>query len=97
MKQYTVYFKEEIPFTYMRQHWNRSTNKWEDKEEVEMEKCHTFYDLTSAKKCIKANLDKYSGSSITKIYANGDWENCGEIKMKGSNAIQMSDMKTAQY
>ena len=32
-----------------------------------------------------ANLDKYKGSCITKIWANGDCENLGEINLKCSN------------
>lgn len=44
-----------------------------------------FYELSSAKKFIKEHMDIYVGSSITKVYSNGDTVNCGEIKMRGSN------------
>lgn len=60
--------------------------KWEhDVELEERSDTFTFYSLAPAKKLIKANLDKYKGSCITKTWANGDWENLGEINLNGSN------------
>lgn len=53
----------------------------------------TFFSLAPAKKLIKDNIDKYAGSSITKTWANGDWENCGEIKLTGSNKTFVANTK----
>lgn len=85
MKQYTVYFSEPVAHTYLRERFNKSTQKWEEIEVTDMETSYTFFNLSTAKKFIKDNLDKYAGSSITKTWANGDWENLGEIKLNGSN------------
>jgi hypothetical protein len=93
MKQYTVYFSEPVAHTYKDERFNKSTRKWEEVEITEMEKSYTFFNLTSAKKLIKDNLDKYAGSSITKIWANGDWENLGEIKLNGSNKTFVANTK----
>ncbi len=51
--------------------------------------------LTAAKLWMKRRPG--SKGFITKVYANGDWEPCGEIKLKGSNAVQMSNQTTATY
>lgn len=86
MKQYTVYFSEPICYKYIGDKFNYELKKWE--YDVECERwgdTFTFHSLAPAKKLIKANINKYIGSSITKIWANGDWENLGEIKLKGSN------------
>ncbi len=86
MKQYTVYFSEPVCYKYIGDKFNHELKKWE--YDVECEKwddTFTFYSLASAKKLIKANIHKYIGSCITKTWANGDWENLGEIKLKGSN------------
>lgn len=42
---------------------------------------------------------QYKGSCITKTWANGDWENLGEIKMKGSNKTFVANtrQKVASY
>lgn len=93
MKQYTVYFKEPIARTYTTQRFNRITGKWEDREETETSDTFTFYSLAPAKKLIKQHLDKYAGSSITKTWANGDWENCGEISLTGSNKIFIANTR----
>lgn len=85
MKQYSVYFKEPVTRTYIGQRFNNETHRWEECEKSETSDHFTFYSLATAKKLIKANLDKYAGSSITKTWANGDWENCGEIKLTGTN------------
>lgn len=86
MKQYTVYFSEPICYKYIGDKFNYELKKWEyDVECEKWDNAFTFYSLAPAKKLIKANIDKYIGSCITKTWANGDWENLGEIKLKGSN------------
>lgn len=86
MKQYTVYFSEPICYKYIGDKFNPKLKKWEYDVECERwDDTFTFHSLAPAKKLIKANINKYIGSSITKIWANGDWENLGEIKLKGSN------------
>ncbi len=85
MKQYSVYFSEPVAHTYKDERFNKETRKWEEVEVTEMVTSVTFYSLAPAKKLIKANLDKYKGSCITKIWANGDCENLGEINLKCSN------------
>ena len=85
MKQYTVYFKEPISRTYPVESWNKETKTWETGEKTETADTFTFYSLAPAKALIKKHIDKYAGSSITKTWANGDWENLGEIKLTGNN------------
>lgn len=70
MTQYTVYLKEQIQDP---EYGNETTNVFH------------FYRVSSAKKFIKKHMDIYKSSSITKIWANGDFENLGEIKISGSN------------
>ena len=55
----------------------------------------TFYNLTDAKKWMKERPG--STGTITKVWGNGDWEPCGEITLKGSNAVKMSNQTTATY
>lgn len=55
----------------------------------------TFYDLPSAKKYMKAN--EGSRGDITKVWSNGDWEPCGEIKLAGRNSVKMSNEKSPNY
>lgn len=93
MKQYSVYFNEPVALTYKDERFNKETRKWEEVEVTEMVKSVTFYSLAPAKKLIKANLDKYAGSCITKTWANGDWENLGEINLKGSNKTFVANTK----
>ncbi len=93
MKQYTVYFSEPVAHTYIRERFNKATQKWEDIEVTEMETSYTFFNLSTAKKFIKDNIDKYTGSTITKTWANGDWENLGEINIKGSNKTFVANTK----
>ena len=93
MKQYSVYFNEPVAYTYKDERFNKETRKWEEVEVTEMVKSVTFYSLAPAKKLIKANLDKYAGSCITKTWANGDWENLGEINLKGSNKTFVANTK----
>lgn len=85
MKQYTVYFTEPVSHTFVGMRYNYETQCWEDREITEMVDTVTFFALAPAKKLIKANRDKYKGSCITKTWANGDWENLGEINLSGSN------------
>lgn len=49
-----------------------------------------FYDLPSAKKAMKEHNAK---GYITKVYANGDCVNCGEILLKGSNKTFVANSK----
>lgn len=99
MKQYSVYFNEPVAHTYKSERFNKETRRWEEVEVTEMVKSVTFYSLAPAKKLIKANLDKYAGSCITKTWANGDWENLGEINLKGSNKTFVANtrQKVANY
>ena len=52
--------------------------------------CEDFYNLTEAKKAMKEHNAK---GYIYKIYANGDFENCGEINLKGSNKTFIANSK----
>lgn len=65
MKQYTVYFSEPVAYTYIRDRFNKATQKWEENKVTEMETSYTFFNLSTAKKFIKDNLAKYAGSTIT--------------------------------
>lgn len=91
MKHYTVYFKEPVTITYTRDRWNKE--QWEKVEETEHILSYETTSLAGAKKLIKANLDKYKGSCITKTWANGDFENLGEIQLKGSNKTFVANTK----
>lgn len=85
MKEYTVYFKEPVSRTYQGERFNKETRQWEDCEMTETNDTFTFFKLAPAKALIKKHLDKYAGSCITKTWANGDWENLGEIQLTGNN------------
>ncbi len=94
MKQYTVYFTEPVCHKYIGDKFNKELKRWEyDVECEDWKDIFTFYSLALAKKLIKANLDKYKGSCITKIWANGGWENLGEINLKGSNKTFVANTK----
>lgn len=100
MKTYTVYFSEPVCHKYVGDKFNKELKKWEyDVECEDWKDTFTFHSLAPAKKLIKANLDKYKGSCITKIWANGDWENLGEINLKGSNKTFVANtrQKKANY
>lgn len=59
----------------------------------------THFTATAAKRWMKERIKlghEVTGSK-TKVYANGDWEPCGPIVLKGSNAVQMSNQTTATY
>jgi hypothetical protein len=49
-----------------------------------------FYRLPEAKKAMKEHNAK---GYITKVYSNGDWENCGEIQLKGTNKTFVANTK----
>lgn len=94
MKQYTVYFSEPVCHQYIGDKFNKELKIWEyDIECEEWNDTFTFYALKPAKDLIKANIDKYKGSCITKTWANGDWENFGEITLKGSNKTFVANTK----
>lgn len=99
MKQYTVYFNEPVAHTYKDERLNKETRRWEEMEVTEMVTTVTFHSLASAKKLIKANIDKYKGSCITQTWSNGDFENLGEINLKGSNKTFVANtrQKVASY
>lgn len=97
MKQYTVYFSEPVCYKYIGDKFNHEFKKWEhDVECEEWNDTFTFHSLKAAKDLIKANLDKYEGSCITKSWANGDWENLGEIKLTGSNKTFIANTKQSK-
>lgn len=51
------------------------------------QEAETYYSLSAAKKRMKELMKQgfeVSGSK-TKVWSNGDWENCGEITLTGSN------------
>lgn len=56
-----------------------------------------FYTLSEAKKAMKEN--NCTWSEIVKVYSNGDWCLCGEIKLTGSNKtfIANTRQKGASY
>lgn len=100
MKTYTVYFKEPVTLKYKGNKFNKELNRWEyDIDLEELNTVFTFYSLAPAKKLIKENIDKYKSSCITKTWANGDWENLGEIKLTGNNKhfIANTRQKVANY
>ncbi len=49
-----------------------------------------FTSLTAAKKAMR----EHNGQGfITKVWANGDWEPMGEIKLKGSNKTMCANCR----
>lgn len=50
-----------------------------------------FFSVREAKKWMKAHPG--STGSKTKVYANGDWEPCGPIELKGSNATFIANSR----
>lgn len=94
MKQYTIYFSKPVCHKFLGNKYNHELKKWEFNVKCEeWSDTFTFSSLAPAKKIIKANLDKYKGSCITKTWANGDWENLGEINLKGSNKTLVANTK----
>lgn len=69
---------------------------WNDQKGEHNEEC---YSLREAKKIMKQHPGS-TGSKI-KVYSNGDWINCGEITLKGSNksfiANSPKNMKNSNY
>lgn len=51
-----------------------------------------FQSLTAAKGEMKRTGKE--GVKV-KVWANGDWENCGEIKLKGSNRIRIRGARSS--
>ena len=49
-----------------------------------------FTRLAAAKAAMKAHNAK---GYITKIYSNGDWVDCGEITLKGSNKTYIANTR----
>lgn len=100
MKTYTVYFSEPVTIKYKGDRFNKELKRWEYNVDCEKtDTVFTFHSLTPAKKLIKENMEKYIGSSITKTWANGDWENLGPIKLIGNNKhfIANTKQKVANY
>lgn len=103
MKEYTVVFKEPIEFVFEeeRQFFNKETREWLMRtiEKKVKTNIRVFHSLSAAKKCIKEHLDLYKSSQITQIWSNGDFENLGEINLKGSNKkfIANTRMTKANY
>lgn len=100
MKTYTVYFSESVTMKYKGDKFNKELKRWEhDVDCEETSVMFTFHSLAPAKKLIKENMDKYIDSSITKTWANGDWENLGPIKLAGNNKTFVANtrQKVANY
>lgn len=55
----------------------------------------TFFTLTAAKKWMRERikLGHEVTGSITKIWSNGDWEPCGEIKLTATNKTLIANTK----
>ena len=86
MKTFEVYFKEPVTRKVVKDIWNKQEKRWEFDAECDETSDHfTMYSLTAAKKLIKDNIEKYAGSCIYQTWTNGDFENLGEIKLKGGN------------
>lgn len=100
MKTYYVYFNEPVTRKYVGDRWNSEKKKWEfDVECEETNDYFEFHSLKPAKDLIKANIEKYAGSCIYQTWTNGDFENLGEIKLKGNNKhfIANTRQKVANY
>lgn len=85
---------------YKGDRFNKELEKWE--YDVDCEKTSpmfTFHSPAPAKKLIKENMDKYIDSSIMKMWANGDRENLGPIKLAGNNKTFVANtrQKVANY
>ena len=83
MRQYTVYLKEKIQAPEIE---NEPTDVF------------NFYRVSSAKRFIRQHMAIYKSSCITRIWANGQWENLGEIQL-GNNKhfIANARMKKDNY
>ena len=71
-------------------HW-KDDNSQDQREEV--------YSVSAAKKFMKEHPS--ATATKVKVYSNGDWINCGEITLKGSNksfiANSPKNMKNSNY
>ena len=87
MKVFSVSFTKPVPYTYMQEQRVLENGRYRIKEVAvtAYQQDFTLYSLKEAKSLIKANLPYYASSQITKIFSNGDFENLGEITLKGSN------------
>lgn len=85
MKIISVYFSEPISYEVSKDYYDKEAGQWKEKTVIKSDDSFEFHDLRSAKAFIKKHLPLYKGSSITKIWANGDSENLGPIKLSGSN------------
>ncbi len=62
-----------------------------------------FFTATTAKSYAKSLFKQGEKvtTSVVKVYSNGDWVNCGELKLSGSNkhfiANSPRNMKQANY
>lgn len=62
-----------------------------------------FFTAKTAKSYAKSLLKQGEKvtTSVVKVYSNGDWVNCGELKLSGSNkhfiANSPKEMKQANY
>lgn len=98
MKQIYVYFNEKVCQKYIGDKFNKQTKKWEFDVECEnWDDSFVFSSLKNAKSFIKKHIDKYKGSNIVKIWANGDWENLGEIKLNGNNKHFIANTKQKKF
>lgn len=52
-----------------------------------------FYKLRDAKKAMKEHNAR---GYITKVYSNGDWVDCGEIKLSGSNKTFVANTRATK-
>ena len=52
-----------------------------------------FHSLTAAKEEMKRTGEP--GTKV-KVWANGDWESCGEIKLKGSNRCHLEGARPSR-
>lgn len=85
MRRYSVYFSAPISYEVRQDYYDKEAGQWKQKTVIKSDDTFEFFDLRSAKAFIKKHLPLYKGSSITKVWSNGDWENLGPIKLSGSN------------
>ena len=85
VKRYSVYLSEPISYEVTKDFFDKESGQWKERTVVQRDDTFEFHDLRSAKAFIKKHFSLYKGSSITKFWANGDWENLGPIKLSGSN------------
>lgn len=100
MKRISVYFSKPVSRKYLDDKWNSEKKKWEyDVECEEVSDTFEFSSIAAAKKFIKENIEFYTGSSITKVFSSGDFENLGEIKLSGCNKhfIANTRQRVANY